>query len=91
MRYSAPMIPRSLLFLAAAFVTAVPAAAAPRPVPQVGSICPNGYSASAGVCVPHMATRCHAFSKVGATCPVGYTVSGGSYCLETACDSGACK
>jgi hypothetical protein len=76
------------ILLAAGLIAATSASAAPRPLPQVGAICPNGYSASSGVCVPHMATHCHAFPNFGATCPVGYTVSGGSYCLETGCDSG---
>jgi hypothetical protein len=77
--------------LIAVALSALPATAAPRPVPQLGPLCPNGYSASAGArCVPNLATRCHAFVKTDPFCRAGYVPSGGgAYCLETGCDSGA--
>jgi hypothetical protein len=84
-------VPQRRLAKAAILIVVALAAPAraegPLPQPKLGAVCPTGYEASGGYCMPNRNTRCRAMPKIDATCPVGYTTSGGAYCIETGCQS----
>lgn len=54
----------------------------PLPLPKVG-ICPLGYYAASGYCVPSRSPHTgEAIQKCGGSCPFGF-YSSGNYCVST--------
>ena len=74
----------ALIMLLALTAAARAAERPPHPIPSAAGICPSGYSASQGFCVPHPNETRQAIPKPSplSPCPSGTHESMGSFCVQ---------